>query len=148
MKMTIAEILAQVKPYSADERSFADEVEMDYLCRELGVRNPEYYLSNAETELWNQRMHQRYIQTWICTDTQVGTAVIFLDDKPIALSYQSARRYDISYYFFDEEGVNQLRNLLVSFSRPMVRTTELESFVEFDDSIPVVFNQRPNPYTY
>lgn len=40
--------------------------------------------------------------TWICSDTRVGVSIIFIDDEPVALTTQQARKSDYTIYYIDD----------------------------------------------
>jgi hypothetical protein len=48
---------------------------------------------------FDRRFNKRWIHSWICTDTEVGIAVIVLDGEPVAISEQSARKEDETIRF-------------------------------------------------
>lgn len=59
------------------------------------------------------RLKQYWIRTWYCTDTWVGTAAIWFDDKPVGFMHQTARKNDKNFRFIDEAAMIEVRNFFV-----------------------------------
>lgn len=66
---------------------------------------------------FGQRVQVIPVNTWICTDTEVGLYVFFMDMQPVAVSYQSARRNDTSVYWLDEEAPNKMWEFIRSLEK-------------------------------
>ena len=65
------------------------------------------------SERFDERVHQRYIEEWLCTDRMVGLAVVFFDDKPLAISEKRARKSDTEILFLP--GTEELRKEFAAF---------------------------------
>jgi hypothetical protein len=50
---------------------------------------------------------ERYISTWLCTDTTVGTSIIYRDNNPICISVQKFRKSDPTFYWLSKEIYNE-----------------------------------------
>ncbi|NDV50167.1 hypothetical protein [Salipiger sp. PrR003] len=68
-----------------------------------------YSNSHGDAFLNNENLQVVELNTWICTDTGVGMNLMLLNDEPIAVSWQSARRNPTSYAFISEEAYELLR---------------------------------------
>lgn len=53
-----------------------------------------------DQEKFNTRVAQKPIDQWICTDTPVGTSVLYLDQSPIGLIWQEFRKSQEKFAFF------------------------------------------------
>lgn len=56
-----------------------------------------------------------FIGNWYCTDTVVGYRVYFFDDKPVAVSTQSARKSDEKFEWITIEKYNLVKEYVLSF---------------------------------
>lgn len=81
-------------------------VSVEELATELGLGYGDY--ASAE------RLTSYYFGSWMCTDTTVGYKVYFLDDKPIAVSYQGGRKSDENFYWISEEIAMEVRSYIIS----------------------------------
>ncbi len=55
-----------------------------------------------------------HLKQWCCTDTWVGIDVIYLNNHPVAITNQTARKSDVGIYFLSEESKNLVKNYLIS----------------------------------
>lgn len=76
----------------------------------------------------NQDLKEYWIFSWLCTDTYVGYSVVFINDKPLALVWQSGRKNDRQYSFVSEEAVDEARNYIFSLMK-----SKLSSSINFAD---------------
>lgn len=60
------------------------------------------------------RMTEVPISKWLCTDTWVGSRVIFLDDEPVCISDQRYRKDDINFVFLSQEAADKTKAYLKS----------------------------------
>ena len=74
--------------------------------------NTGTYMSWSED--FGQRVQVTPVNTWICTDTEVGLYVFFMDMQPVAVSYKNARRNDTNVYWLDEEAPGKMREFIRS----------------------------------
>ena len=81
------------------------------------------YLNKFENDLstgtymgWDDRFGGRVmvipVNTWICTDTLVGLQAFFMDMKPIAVSYQDARKNGFFVYWLDDSAPRKVREFI------------------------------------
>lgn len=89
------------------EQSFDPDIRE--LCEELHLQD-----NWGWNEDFNKRVRGYPLIKWICTDTWVGTTVYYLDDEPICVSTQTARKNDTYYYFVSKEAADKLRALILS----------------------------------
>ena len=55
-----------------------------------------------------------WFEKWYCTDTWVGKKVFFLDDKPVAVSFQDGRKYDEEFYWLGKSQKKAVYQYLLS----------------------------------
>lgn len=89
--------------------------------------------------VWNSRVKGYWLIRWMCTDTWVGKRVYFLDDKPVAVSMQTARKNDEYIEFLDKESAESIREFIFELNEvdtpsfPIVdQEEELDEFYNFD----------------
>lgn len=67
---------------------------------------------------WDERFEEKvqmyWIQSWLCTDMMVGTAVYYMDGELIAFSHQTARRSNCEVYFVSENAAKKVRAFLAT----------------------------------
>lgn len=63
---------------------------------------------------FDERVKKYWIYNWCCTDTWVGLAVYFMDDAPVAVSFQSARKSDENIEFVSKEAAAKVRDFIIS----------------------------------
>jgi len=68
------------------------------------------------SEEWNNRVKGYWLIRWMCTDTWVGKRVYFLDDKPVAVSMQTARKSCECIDFLDKESAEAVRKFIFEIS--------------------------------
>lgn len=61
---------------------------------------------------FDRHFKKHWIHSWICTDTQVGIAVLTLDGQPVAISQQPARKSDEEILFLSDEIAIKVRTVL------------------------------------
>ena len=54
------------------------------------------------------------LKQWCCTDTWVGINVIYLNNHPVAITNQTARKSGVGIYFLSEESKNSVKDYLIS----------------------------------
>ena len=55
-----------------------------------------------------------HLKQWYCTDTWVGINVIYLNNSPVAITNQTARKSDVGIYFLSEADKNLVKDYLLS----------------------------------
>jgi len=122
------------------DKSYNNETEADFsdFCRELGIVDGiGYYTEFAE------RVRGYYLIKWICTDTWVGTIVYFLDNEPIAVSTQNARKSDTNYAFVSKEAANKMRDFILSIiDKEENEVGVLDPEIEIDDFYYVCYSSQ------
>lgn len=101
--MKLSEAITRV-----NKKDIEDCYEIEIFSRILGLDYYGYVTSIP------QHLKCVYLTKWMCTDTWVGTRVYFLDDEPVAISYQSARKSDECVDFLSVEAANKMREFILS----------------------------------
>jgi hypothetical protein len=65
----------------------------------------------------NPRLTYCYYHRWICTDTEVGIRVWYLDDKPVCISFKPYRKYDESFYWIDNNSFEETFRYAISLKQ-------------------------------
>lgn len=82
---------------------------LDEFCEVLGIT--DYIYGYDE---FSERVKGYYLSKWLCTDSWVGTIVYYMDDEPIAVSVQSARKSDREYAFINEGIAEKVRAFILT----------------------------------
>jgi hypothetical protein len=85
-----------------------DSADIDDFCRELNLN--EYPGWN---EAFDKAVKGHWLIKWLCTDTWVGYMVYYLNDEPIAVSSQTARKNPTTYEFVSLEAATKLRKFIL-----------------------------------
>ena len=75
----------------------------DYIFDEDFLREFDDYLSEYEIDEKKSNFKEIWLTCWYCTDSWVGTKVILLNDVPLCLSNQDARKSDEDFEWFSKE---------------------------------------------
>lgn len=66
---------------------------------------------------WNakfeERVHGYWLWRWQCTDTWVGYRVYFMDNEPVAVSWQPARKSSEEIEWVSKEAYNKVRDFML-----------------------------------
>lgn len=62
----------------------------------------------------NFRLTYCYYHRWICTDTEVGIRVWYLDNKPVCISWQPYRKSGEEFGWISEEDYNNVKKYVYS----------------------------------
>lgn len=82
----------------------------------------------------NNRVTCYWLLPWYCTDTWVGFRVYFLDDRILAMSYQSARKNDETFTFANKEVKQELKNYIISLIEVVEENIEdSSSYLNLDE---------------
>lgn len=65
----------------------------------------------------SERLKCYWVVFWMCTDTEVGYKLYFLDDKPVAFSHQMYRTADENIRFFNNECSNAVKEHLLELMK-------------------------------
>lgn len=111
--MKLADALKRIPPHPGGYTN----VSFEDMARLYGIDH--YWLDDENArKTWEARTHDHYIIKWYCTDQYVGLSVIMLDNEPILLAYQSARKNDTEYEFVSTEAYYALREVVLSLINP------------------------------
>lgn len=67
-----------------------------------------------DEEKYRERVQYTEVNSWICTDTRVGTYAHYFDGELFAISYKSARKSDIIFFWVSKEHMTRFRDFLSS----------------------------------
>ena len=62
----------------------------------------------------NERLTYCYYHIWICTDTDVGIRVWYLDNEPMCISWQPYRKSSETFGWISKDKFNEVRNYALS----------------------------------
>ena len=79
-----------------------------FLFTKLCEREFEIYEFEQPKE--NERLTYCYYHRWICTDTEVGIRVWYLDDEPVCISWQPYRKSNETFGWISKDKFNEVRN--------------------------------------
>lgn len=105
--------------------------DLDEFCEEFGIYRDDYIAKAYDK--FAERVKGYHLTKWMCTDTWVGLVVYFLDDEPIAISYQTARKSEKRYTFVNSESADKLMNFILSLLKEDNRN--LVEILNLDDEI-------------
>jgi hypothetical protein len=100
----------------------ASYVDFQEVAQELDVHFDDWLQED------DHNIREYWLTVWCCTDTWVGTSVLCMDGKPVALCQQSARKSDKHYRWLSQELANEVRSYVLSLKED----EELESYVLSD----------------
>lgn len=112
--VTLKQISERIDKSSANEKT----VDIMQLANDFNI--------NLDWWIEQDRLKAYWMGGWNCTDTWVGYIMYFLDDEPVGVSSQLARRSDTEYEWFGVESATKVRDYLLSL-------------IEKDDSINVAY---------
>lgn len=100
------------------------------ICQALGL---VYWELDTEVFEKERRLTKHWNQKWICTDTLVGDAIYYFDGRPLAYSYQNARKSDENFCFFSDDIAGVVHEYLRSLILPAYKivadpTMEVKDF--------------------
>jgi hypothetical protein len=85
-----------------------DSADIDEFCRALNLN--EYPGWNKQ---FDEAVKGHWLIKWYCTDTWVGYQVYYMDNEPVAISVQTARKSSASYQFVSLEAATKLRKFIL-----------------------------------
>ncbi len=105
------------------------EVDVDEICQELGI-NVDPWGDDFDREKFESSVTAYWARNWNCTDTWVGTKIVFLNWKPVCVTNQVARKSDTEYAFIGLDQAKALKEFVLSCVKsdgsPQVRLCNLE----------------------
>jgi hypothetical protein len=81
--------------------------------------NVSLYWDDGIPEDFDERVRGHWLRKWYCTDTWVGLEVISFDGKPIAVTWQQARKCDKEIFFVSVEIARDFRKYLLSAEKSL-----------------------------
>lgn len=103
----MSEVLQLVKPLDSYDRS--SDPDLEAFERDLNIGT--YFGWHEE---FDRRVRRIPINTWMCTDTNVGIYAYFFDGEFVALSFQSARKSDINIKWMYTDAARRVREFIRS----------------------------------
>ncbi len=84
-----------------------------------------------------ERIKCYFLHRWYCTDTYVGVRVYWMDDQPLAVSGQSARKAREEFMFLDVERAKAAREFLLTCAPTLVPEFKLigEETIKLDNAV-------------
>src|SRR5690242_12506049 len=71
-----------------------------------------------------------YFLNWYCTDTYVGGRVYFLNDEPVATSWQNGRKMSEEIYWVSKEAYNKVRDHILTLINEVDKTINIVDLEE------------------
>lgn len=103
--MKLRELIQKVDRSTKNE----DAADIDAFCQALDIN--EWLGWNKD---FDERVKGYALTQWLCTDTHVGMNVYYMDDRPVAVSTQSARKSDVRISFVSLEAAQQVKDFILS----------------------------------
>ena len=101
---TLKQLIEKASQLPKQEYSLRD----DCLLYAVGL---ETYYHNYDDPV---NLTTNHLKQWCCTDTWVGIDVIYLNNNPVAITNQTARKSGVDIYFLSEEATNSVKDYLLS----------------------------------
>ena len=136
--MKLSEILEKLD--RSDSKKYCDDFYEIRRSLDLDSYEDNYIHSQDYS---NPALHYFWLESWLCTDTHVGTRVYFLEDEAVAVSQQESRKCDENFYFV-RENVGKLYDFL-SKLKP-VEAKVLEGDIHLDYDVPFLGNSEEKYY--
>lgn len=105
--MNTEEALQQINKTESNEA----QIDFESLSNELF---PEVYVDPWDLERENQKLKSFWLAKRMCTDTYVGTSILYFDDQPFGVARIDCRKCDYFYDFFDESVTKKAKEYLFS----------------------------------
>lgn len=110
-----------------------DEDDIEGLTEALGI---QYHFNRWGDDFAPLKVY--WVAPFRCSSEWVGQRAYFLNDEPIAISVQMARRSEEQFYFVSEEAANKMRMFLYErMAHDNERPVEL---ISFDHDVPDTFS--------
>lgn len=101
---TLRELIAKID-LNAEYNDWADK---EMFSGALGLNCWGY------DNIFDKAVKRYWLNSWVCTDTRVGTAAYFLNNELVAVSHQQARKSDCVVQFVSNEAANKMREFILS----------------------------------
>lgn len=86
-------------------------------------------------DLFGKRVREHYLIKWYCTDSWVGLRVYYMDDEPVAVSFQKGRKWPEEFEFVSKEAAIKLRDFMLSLD-DNDEEEEQFSLIDPDEELP------------
>jgi L-rhamnose mutarotase len=77
----------------------------------------EYLIDHDKHDELDKIFHSVPVVSWLCTDTYVGLNAILFNDEVVCITWQSARKDEIDYYWLSKEHFNKCKDELIKFCK-------------------------------
>ncbi len=91
-----------------------DKSKENKCCADIDDFTSALGLDYCYDHLFCDEVEAYHITKWICTDTWVGLTAYFYQDKPVAVSFQPARKSDTTVLFVSNEAAETMRTYILS----------------------------------
>lgn len=89
------------------------------------------------------RLKAYMLTSWLCTDTWVGTNVYFLDDQPVCITKQSARKSDVNFYWVSLETYHLVRQYICDMMQSVdAHPAVIDLDEEMGEGYPITYSQQ------
>lgn len=124
-----------IKRVDRSEANYTEAYLYDF-CEVLDIQD---YVGKYDE--FSNRVKGYYLSKWLCTDTWIGTIVYYMDDIPVAVSAQYARKNEKDIYFVSKETAAKVKEFILTLvESPEVPLCDLEE--EFEDTYIVEFPEQ------
>lgn len=128
--MKAIEVLKRVDRSKENIGYVGDEFLSDLMGREL------YYYGD------NPRLQVYYLAPWYCTDTWVGADVYYLDDRPLAYSFQSARKSKPVFQYVDRDVHRDAREYVATLVDDVTTVKFIDPEEDFPETYRVGYREQ------
>ena len=109
-------------------------IDLEEFADECGVSSSASYRINEEFgDEIETRLKSYWITTWCCTDTWVGIRSVWLDDQPVGIISQSARKNGIEVEMISEQARTQVQTMLIDYQRRLASQIGRTSILSADE---------------
>lgn len=133
--MKLNELIARIDKtqlFPADIHGIVSDLDMNHF-----IFGQEAYTA------WDSRVKEHMLAPWYCTDTYVGMNVIFMDDEPICVTFQTGRKSDVQYHWYSKEAYDKLKQFIASLCavpEPEIKLVDLDE--EYGESYQVAYGEQ------
>lgn len=93
---------------NVDKSKPHDWIDGEELAKALDINTYDY------PEDFMKRVQCYWLFNWLCTDTWVGGQVYYMDNEPVAVTFQTGRKSDLRVYFVSNEAAEKVRAYLLT----------------------------------
>lgn len=108
-------------------------------------------LANSEFDIFSwvskepDKLKAYYFLKWYCTDSYVGGRVYFLDDKPIAITWQGGRKASQDFQWISKEVFKETRDYILTLTEEDIKIENIDLVdldTEYNDGYPVEYSSQ------